>query len=52
MEAYSRCCNAIEDMGKKLWALPCSHDANIDDMIKVIFSFLFFCLKTEFSITI
>lgn len=37
IEAYSRCCSAIEDMGKKLWALPCSHDANIGDMIKVFF---------------
>ncbi|CAE5956464.1 unnamed protein product [Arabidopsis arenosa] len=36
VEAYSRCCNAIEDMGKKLWALPCSHDANIGDMIKAL----------------
>ncbi|CAH2039001.1 unnamed protein product [Thlaspi arvense] len=36
MEAYSRCCSAIEDMGKKLWALPCSHDANIGDMIKAL----------------
>lgn len=35
MEAYSRCCNAIEDMGKKLWALPCSRDANSSDIIKV-----------------
>lgn len=49
LEAYSRCCNAIEDMGKKLWALPCSHDANIGNMIKVLF---LFCLKTDFSITI
>jgi hypothetical protein len=45
VEAYSRCCNAIEDMGKKLWALPCSQDANIGDMIKVLF---FFCLKLTF----
>ncbi|XP_023645336.1 desmoplakin isoform X2 [Capsella rubella] len=36
IEAYSRCCSAIEDMGKKLWALPCSHDANIGDMIKAL----------------
>ncbi|KAL0797319.1 hypothetical protein Bca101_052493 [Brassica carinata] len=36
MEAYSRCCNAIEDMGKKLWALPCSRDANSSDMIKAL----------------
>jgi hypothetical protein len=36
VEAYSRCCNAIEDMGKKLWALPCSQDANIGDMIKAL----------------
>ncbi|XP_010457399.1 PREDICTED: myosin-15-like [Camelina sativa] len=37
MEAYSRCCNAIEDMGKKLWSLPCSHNANkIGDMIKAL----------------
>ena len=35
MEAYSICCNAIEDMGKKLWALPCSRDANSSDIIKV-----------------
>ncbi|KAL0649026.1 hypothetical protein Bca4012_091716 [Brassica carinata] len=36
MEAYSRCCNAIEDMGKKLWALPCSRDANSSDIIKAL----------------
>ncbi|ESQ38832.1 hypothetical protein EUTSA_v10022496mg [Eutrema salsugineum] len=36
LEAYSRCCSAIEDMGKKLWALPCSHDANIGEMIKAL----------------
>ncbi|KFK42727.1 hypothetical protein AALP_AA1G031900 [Arabis alpina] len=36
IEAYSRCCSAIEDMGKKLWALPCSHDTNIGDMIKAL----------------
>ncbi|KAF8086691.1 hypothetical protein N665_0615s0039 [Sinapis alba] len=36
MEEYSRCCNAIEDMGKKLWALPCSRDANSSDMIKAL----------------
>ncbi|KAJ0236193.1 Uncharacterized protein HA466_0261760 [Hirschfeldia incana] len=36
LEAYSRCCNAIEDMGKKLWALPCSRDSNSSDMIKAL----------------
>uniref|UniRef100_A0A1J3DIW2 GB1/RHD3-type G domain-containing protein n=1 Tax=Noccaea caerulescens TaxID=107243 RepID=A0A1J3DIW2_NOCCA len=36
IEAYSRCCNAIADMSKKLWALPCSHDASIGDMIKAL----------------
>ncbi|KAJ4878797.1 guanylate-binding family protein [Raphanus sativus] len=36
MVAYSRCCTAIEDMGKKLWALPCSRDANSSDMIKAL----------------
>ncbi|CAN8311154.1 unnamed protein product [Cochlearia groenlandica] len=36
MEAYSRCCNAIEDMSKKLWALPGSHDATIGDMVKAL----------------
>lgn len=41
MEAYSRCCTAIEDMGKKLWALPCCRDANSSDMIKVLSSCFF-----------